>query len=98
MKLNLKKYKCNGCYEILGPFNEKIIQCDFCGSSLLEKQDVSAQDYILFAQGELENANHHNYIELPNKLLDSILGSLNLSKEDQLELARILAQEFYNNI
>ena len=68
MNLKLNKYKCGGCYLTIYN-NGTLRQCEECSSTLLEEQELSAEDYIHFLELELESANHHDYVELPEKLL-----------------------------
>lgn len=96
--MKLYKYLCKGCNTTIGPTNEIIRKCEDC-SGLLEKLELSAEDWIDFAFYELENANYHNQTELPEKLFNRIKDSNLLAGDEQyeLELARIIAEEFYKN-
>ncbi len=60
------------------------------------KSYKTPQEYINFIYDELENANNHNCVELPEKLFNRIKHLI--KKEDELDLIRIISEEFYKNI
>ncbi|MDO8610334.1 MAG: hypothetical protein Q7R95_07325 [bacterium] len=62
------------------------------------KKFKTPQEYISYVELELESANHHDYIDLPEKLFNKIVDEINPIEQDKLTLARVIAEEFYNNI
>lgn len=64
------------------------------------KKFKTSEGYISWVSQELESANHHNYVNLPEKLFNNIKNSNLLGGDEayELELARIIAEEFYKNI
>lgn len=100
MSLKLNKYFCKGCEIMIGPTNEYIKKCGDCGSNLLEKKEISAEDWIRFIEIELESANHHDYIGLPEKLFNSLcnIREIPITLERELLIAQKIAESFYENI
>jgi hypothetical protein len=96
MPLKLNKYFCKGCEIVIGPTTELIRKCGDCGSGLLDKKEIALEDYMRFIELELESANHHSYIELPEKLYNKLLPYFYDNEKEKL--ARIIAEEFYANI
>ncbi len=62
------------------------------------KKFKTAQEYIDYIRDELENANYHNQIELPENLFNRISTFLGLKEQLSRELAIIIVEEFYKNI
>ncbi len=52
--------------------------------------------FIKYIEDELENANHHSEREIPRNLYNRL--KYLVKPEDKLDLARIIAEEFYNSI
>lgn len=96
--MKIYKYKCSACgHDYVVP--DKLEECSVCGDEKIKLiNNLLAQDYLDFAYNELENANYHNQTHLPEKLFNEIKGFIDLREEEKLELARIIAEEFYNNI
>ena len=95
---NLYKYLCGGCNtELL--LNEKLRECYECDSSLLtEDKNLTSEDYLKFCEIELECANHPGYVELPRKIFNKIKRRINMDGELEFSVAKIICEEFYNNI
>ena len=62
------------------------------------KKFKSTQGYLNNIYQELENANYHNQVDLPEKLFKAITSFIDLREEEELSLARIISEEFYKNI
>ena len=102
MTKKLVKIKCNNpdCdnytfLEISDHFDGK---CNICRKTDIEKLEPSIEEIINFAAFELENANHHQMVNLPSNLYESIITEIELSLENQRKLANIIALRFYHNV
>ncbi len=65
------------------------------------KKFKTAEGYLQSIEDDLENANHHDYIELPRKLFNKIVNlecACFDTNEDELILAQTIAEEFDRNI
>jgi len=94
----LYKIYCSACKYTHPLSNERTKKCYECGSSLLKELESTTDDFISFVTLELENANHHGYVEFPGKLFGKIVEEIVLSQEAKLILAKVIAEEFYKNI
>ncbi len=64
------------------------------------KNYKTPEEYIQWIEMELEGANIHSMIELPRNLFNGIKNSNLLGGDEiyELELAKIIAEEFYRSI
>ena len=96
--MKLYKYKCKGCEIEIPVSDERLKKCEDCGSTLLEEIPLGPEDYLTFIEVELKSANHHDYVELPEKLYKRIIKWSDMDGTCKTEIAQIICEEFYKNI
>lgn len=65
------------------------------------KNFKTPEKYLSWISQELEAANYHDFIDLPEKLYDRILNCPEICVDfpkDELAVAKIIAEEFYKSI
>lgn len=105
MANKIKKVICHGCgleqvtddvglsYYKTNSFGEYLCEGD-CEGAISVTEDLTAEEIIDYIESELENANHHSMIEVPNKIFENTRDEFELSEEQQVKLARILSEGF----
>ena len=99
--IKLYKYKCNNCQKETFPSIEKSKRCDFdenCPQKSLKKIQVNADDYLFWIDSELESANYHSQYGLALAIYNNIIGNLKFTPEEEIELARAIADGIYKKI
>ena len=100
----IKKVLCHNCgfeqvtddvglsYYETNSFAEYL--CEECNCAVAVTEDMTAEEIVNYMENELENANHHSMIDVPNKIFENTRDEFELSEEEQVKLARILSEGF----
>ena len=83
--VGLSYYETNSFAEFL---------CEECNSAVAVSEDLTAEEIINYIEGELENANQHSMLDVPQDIFDNVRDEFVLDEEQAVKLARILSESF----
>ena len=96
-KVHLQSFKCPSCLTKFVTEDKCLVDCDNCNHHGLKKCKLTVDDYLNYASGELESANWHEAVNLPEQLFNE-LKHLTPNHDDKLELAECITKILVNNI